>query len=66
MATEIKYTISPKLTKGFIIATEDLEAPYNIIITPGKARFPLKENVEVCDIDTWVSERLPELIQELL
>ncbi len=66
IAIEIKYTISPKLTKGFIIATEDLGAPYNIIITPGKARFPLRENVEVCGIDTWVSERLPELIKELL
>ena len=63
VAVEIKYTISPKLGKGFVIATEDLDTLYNVIVTPGNARFPLTENIEVCGIEVWITKRLPEIIQ---
>ena len=66
IAIEIKYTISPKLSKGFVIATEDLATLHNVIITPGSARFPLKENIEVCGIETWISTMLPDLISRYL
>ena len=64
VAIEIKYTISPKLSKGFIIATEDLKTPYNIIITLGDAQFPIAEDIEVCGIEPWITERLPALIEK--
>lgn len=66
VAIEIKYTISPKLSKGFVIATEDLRTPHNIIVTPGNAQFPVTENIEVCGIETWIAERLPKLIAQYL
>lgn len=65
VAIEIKYTISPKLSKGFAIATEDLETPHNFIITPGEAQFPLTETITVCGFEAWIAQRLPELIERL-
>ena len=50
----------------FVIATEDLATPHNVIITPGSARFPLKENIEAYGIETWISTMLPDLISRYL
>lgn len=48
---EIKYSNAPQLSKGFIIATEDLSTRFNFIITPSSDRFPVRENIDV--INLW-------------
>lgn len=44
-AIEIKRTLSPKLSKGFSIAAEDIEATHRFFIYAGKEEFPLSEKV---------------------
>jgi predicted AAA+ superfamily ATPase len=58
---EIKYSNSPHLTKGNIIAFEDLKAQINYVITPSSDDFLLKENVRVCSLKTFVFNYLPSL-----
>jgi predicted AAA+ superfamily ATPase len=43
-AIEIKRTLSPKLSKGFSIAAEDVEATHRFLVYAGKEEFPLSEN----------------------
>lgn len=51
---EIKYTNSPKLTKGNLQAMEDLNAPMNFVITPSSDDFLVKEKIRVCSLKTFV------------
>lgn len=43
-AIEIKRTLSPKLSKGFLNAVEDISADHCYFIYAGKDEFPLGEN----------------------
>ncbi|MEB2774026.1 ATP-binding protein [Algoriphagus sp. D3-2-R+10] len=43
-AIEIKRTLSPKLSKGFLNAVEDISADHRYFIYAGKDEFPLGEN----------------------
>ena len=43
-AIEIKRTLSPKLSKGFSIAAEDVEATHRFLVYAGQDEFPLSEN----------------------
>lgn len=43
-AIEIKRTLSPKLSKGFLNAVEDISADHRYVIYAGKDEFPLGEN----------------------
>jgi len=42
---EIKYSLSPKLTKGFWTAYEDLSCKRGFVVYPGADSYPLKQNV---------------------
>ncbi len=42
---EVKYTLSPKISKSFRNAFADLNAQLGLIIYPGKERFPLDKNI---------------------
>lgn len=44
---EIKYSVTPKLTKGFHIAKSDLKTSKNIIICPVEQAYPISEDVMV-------------------
>ena len=44
-AIEIKRTLSPKLSKGFSIAAEDVEATHRFFVYAGKEEFPLSDKV---------------------
>lgn len=54
ITAEIKYTLSPKLSKGTILAVEDLKAAENYIITAGKERFPVHEKIEVTGLEEFL------------
>lgn len=42
---EIKYSLTPKLSKGFRIAINDLNCKKGFIIYPGDESYPINENV---------------------
>ena len=55
-AIEIKRTTSPKLSKGFNLACQDVDSTHNYIIYPGKERFPLSENTEAIGLFDFINE----------
>ncbi|MCB0737875.1 MAG: ATP-binding protein [Bacteroidetes bacterium] len=52
---EIKFTNSPKLSKGNTIALQDVNAINNFIITPQAHSYPIKENVQVCSLGWFLN-----------
>lgn len=48
---EIKYTDSPKITKSMHSALNDLKLDQMTVIIPGKDKFKLSEEVEVCGLE---------------
>lgn len=49
-AIEIKYGLSPKPTRGFHQAIEDLEAEKAFVVYSGEERFPLSETTEAISL----------------
>lgn len=45
VAVEIKYSTSPKITKGFWNAFEDLSCKKGFVVYPGKESYPIGNNV---------------------
>lgn len=60
-AIEIKFTNSPKLTKGNFIAFEDLGASINFVITPSSDDYLIKEDVRICSLRSFIFNYLPGL-----
>ncbi|WP_319482790.1 ATP-binding protein [uncultured Draconibacterium sp.] len=58
---EVKYTNSPKLTKGNHNAFQDLNSPTNFVITPSSDDYLLQKNIRVCSLKTFLKNYLPEL-----
>ncbi len=44
---EMKYSLSPSMSKGFWSSIEDLDIPKTYVVYPGEEAWPLKEGVEV-------------------
>ena len=61
-AIEIKYSASPKITKGFGIATADLGTRNNYIITPYSDSYNKAEGVKVCSINDFMNNELLNLV----
>lgn len=47
---EIKYSITPKISKGFHIAKTDLKTKRNYIICPVEEAYPISEDTMVCGL----------------
>lgn len=58
---EIKFTNSPKLSKGNFIAFDDLKAPMNFVITPSSDDYLIKENVRICSLRSFIFNYLEAL-----
>ncbi len=56
MAIEIKYTSSPKSTKGMKQAFNDIDAKMNYIITPNTDDYLMNEKVRVCSLQTFIEK----------
>ena len=52
LGIEIKYSNSPKLSRGNYIALKDLGDILLLVITPSATDFKMAENVEVCGLQT--------------
>ena len=55
-AIEIKYTSSPKVSKGFNIALDDLKTEKNFIITPQTADYPISDRITVCSLVSFLNK----------
>ena len=53
---EIKYTSSPKITKGLRNAFEDLKTKKNFIITPKSDDYLIDKEIRVCSLGTFLEE----------
>jgi hypothetical protein len=58
---EIKFSNSPKISRGNIQAFRDLRAPDNFIITPSSDTYLIKENIRVCSVRHFIVEILPDI-----
>lgn len=45
-AVEIKRSLTPKLTRGFRAASEDIQPDCGFVVYPGQERYPVKPGVE--------------------
>lgn len=59
---EIKYSNAPGLSRGNSLAIETLDSQRNFIITPSSEDYPLRKNVQVCDLDRFIHHYLPQLL----
>ena len=60
VAIEIKYSASPKLSKGTVLAFNDLNAENNYVITPNSDDYKIKQNVRVCNLYDFLIKYIPD------
>ena len=61
---EIKYSLSPSATRGMNESIRDLKTPKNFILTPGnEMNYPLRKDLRVTDLNTFLLKELPLLIK---
>lgn len=58
---EIKYTSQPKLSKGFLIAVDDLKTSTNYIITPKSESYLLNKITRVCNLADFLSKHITQI-----
>jgi predicted AAA+ superfamily ATPase len=63
MAIEIKFTSSPKMSRGLTQAVHDINAKENFIITPGTGDYLIRENIRVCSLITFLHKYVHKLAQ---
>ncbi|WP_340113197.1 ATP-binding protein [Maribellus mangrovi] len=56
---EIKYTATPKLSKGNTLAIQTIGCKNNFIITPDSRNYLLREDVRVCSLKCFLENYLP-------
>ncbi len=55
-AIEIKRSISPKVSKGFHSASDDIKATKKFVVYPGEDRFPLGHDTEAINLNAFFVE----------
>ncbi|OGY87079.1 MAG: ATPase [Candidatus Kerfeldbacteria bacterium RIFOXYA2_FULL_38_24] len=53
VAIEIKYSLSPKISKGFWQATEDIKCKKKFILYPGQESYKIKNDVEILSVNDF-------------
>ncbi len=56
VAIEIKRSVSPKVTKGYHFACEDLEATQKVVIHAGEESFPMEGGIEAMDVGAFLNK----------
>jgi len=57
IAIEIKASPTPKLTRGFWLALDDIKATEAYVIAPVRMPYPLKENVMVYSLEAFLEKK---------
>lgn len=60
ICVEIKFTSSPKPSKGMLQAFEDLGAKQNYIVTPYSDQYKLSETIEVIGLRQFLEKHMPK------
>ncbi len=55
-AVEIKRSLSPRVTKGFSVACNDLQAERQFVVYPGEGRFPTSGGAEALGVAEMMAE----------
>jgi len=55
-AIEIKRSITPKVSKGFHSASDDIKATRKFVVYPGEDRFPLGHDTEAINLNAFFVE----------
>ena len=58
---EIKFTSSPKTSKGMLQAFKDIKTGLNFIVTPQTDDYLITKNIRVCNLETFLNVYLPDL-----
>ncbi len=59
---EIKYSLSPEITKGMLSVIDDLKTSDNFVIIPSQDDdYPIKKNIVGCGLNIFLEKYLPEL-----
>lgn len=62
-AVEIKFSSTPDVAKGFYQVIEDLGTTSNFVITPHSDDYPLKAQIEVTSLRSFLRYHLPRLLK---
>ena len=62
IAIEIKYSSTPRLTKGNMISFEDIAAVNNYVITPNSDDFLISKNIRVCSLSDFLKKYLVTIV----
>jgi predicted AAA+ superfamily ATPase len=54
IAIEIKKTLSPKLSKGFIYGCEDIKATQRYFVYGGEDHFPISDDTKVVSLKKMI------------
>ncbi len=61
---EIKYTLSPTISKGLRESIKDLNSKHNFIITPSPDDYyKAEKNLVICGLKPFIDQALPKLIK---
>lgn len=60
---EIKHSNAPRLSKGNTLAIDTLGIKTNFMITPSSDDYPIRENVQVCNLERFIFHYLPTLVK---
>jgi uncharacterized protein len=58
-AVEIKNSLAPKITKGFRISMEDMQAAEGVVIYRGEDDFPIDQNINVMGLKSFIQKYTP-------
>lgn len=58
---EIKFSISPGISKGFYQSIADLQSDLNYVITPGGECFDRSDGLRICPMSVFLEKELPLL-----
>jgi len=56
IAIEIKRSLSPSVTKGFVLGCEDIKATHKYFVYPGKEKFPLSKDISAIPLLEMMKE----------
>lgn len=60
-ALEIKFSVSPNISKGFYQSLDDLKPKYRYVITPGGESFSRSDGLRICPLKEFLEKELKEI-----
>jgi uncharacterized protein len=61
VAIEVKFSISPNISKGFYQSCEDLNPDFKYVLTPNGECFDRSDGLRICSLGAFLTKELPIL-----